>query len=127
MEVYLSADLYEAAFLLSMGAQFRKVKEYYKNKLGKSFSVLELEGVTFDMLQKEHDDNALVNYHKFKEQRKRIKKKIEKYATEHKHKEITSTEAYKIHKELAKQFVQMQEYSTGSGPRRIIIENENKE
>lgn len=123
MEIYLCADLYEAAFLLVQGARFGRIKEYYKNYAGKSFSILELEGVTFEMLQKLHNQNSEVNYHKFKEQRKRIKLKIEKYAKEHSHTEISSKEAYKIHKELEKQYTQMQQFEKGSGPKRIISEN----
>jgi hypothetical protein len=127
MEIYLCADLYEAAFLLVLGARFGRIKEYYKNYAGKSFSILELEGVTFEMLQKLHDQNSTINYHKFKEQRKRIKLKIEKYAKGHKHKEISSKEAYKVHKELEKQYTQMQQYAKGTGPKRVIIEDNGQD
>lgn len=124
MEIYLCADLYEAAFLLTQGASFKRVKEYFKNHIGKSFSILELEGVTFEMLELLHNPNALVNYLKFKNNRKKVKQKIEKYAQTIKHKEITSQETYKIHKELEKQYTKMKEFYKGTGPKRVIQENE---
>lgn len=125
MELYLCADLYEAAFLLTQGAQFKRIKEYFKNHAGKSFSILELEGVTFEMLQKLHNQESLVNYLKFKNNRKKIKQKIDKYAQSHEHKEITSAEAYKIHRELDKQYIQLKEFYKGTGPKRVMQENED--
>lgn len=124
MELYLCADLYEAAFLLAHGAQFKRVKEYYKNHIGKSFSILELEGVTFEMLQWLHSPDSLVNYLKFKNSRQKIKQKIDKYAQTHERKEITSTQVYKIHKELDKQYTQMKEFHKGAGPKRVMEQNE---
>lgn len=122
MDVYYSADLYDAAFLLVQGAQFKRVKEYYKNHSGKSFSVLELTGVTFEMLQRLYDGGSSVNYQKFKEKRQYIKQKVGKHAQKNTYTEINSTEIYKIHKELGKQFTQMKEFYKGSGPKRVVEE-----
>jgi hypothetical protein len=126
MDIYLSADLYEAAFLLVQGAQFKRIKEYYKNHAGKSFSILELEGVTFEMLQQVHNETATVNYQKFRERRKALKLKIDKYAKNHNYTEISSTDAYKMHKELEKQYTQMTQYLRGPGPRHVVLEEINE-
>lgn len=112
--------------MIVLGAQFKKVKEYYRNHAGKSFSILELDGVTFDMLQKLNNQDSTINYSKLKSQRKRIKSKIDKYAKSHTHTEITSSEVYKIHKKLNRQYTTMKEFYKGSGPKRIIEQDENE-
>jgi len=126
-KVYLCADLYDAAFLLSYGAKFKRIEQYYKNHLGKSFSVMSLTDVTWDMLQLLHDNKALVEFQKLKKYRKKLKEKAEKYASTHEYTEINSREVYKIHRELRKQFAEYREQHASPGPKRVMIEEEKNE
>lgn len=125
MNVFLCADLYDAAFLLCLGAQFKRVKEYYKNHTGKSFSIMELEGVTYEMLLKLQNSESEVNFHKFKEKRKKLKDKLEKYAKTVDYTEITSKEIHKIHRELEKQITYMKQSVRSFGPKRIIYDEKD--
>lgn len=124
MEHYLCGDLYEGAFLLCCGARFNRVQEYYKNHRGKAFSILVYEDVTLEMLDKLHNPDASVNYQKFKENRKKLKTKIEKFAQGKAYTELSSKQVYKIHKELEKQYPLFKQLYKGSAPKRIIYEDD---
>jgi len=107
MEEYYIADLYEAAFLMAYGAHFRRVCSYHKNSEGRGFSIISLEGVTLEMLNKLYDRNSSVNFAKFREQRIRIKRKIDKFAKTHPHTSLTSKEIYDTHKKLKQQYINL--------------------
>jgi hypothetical protein len=107
MEEYYIADLYEAAFLMAYGAHFRRVCSYHKNNEGRGFSIISLEGVTIEMLDKLYDRNSSVNFAKFREQRIKIKRKIDKFAKTHPHTSLTSKEIYDIHKKLKQQYINL--------------------
>jgi hypothetical protein len=123
MEYYLCGDLYEGAFLMCCGARFNRVKEYYKNHKGKSFSILEFENVTLEMLEKLHNENSSVNYQKFKDSRKKLKLKIEKFAQGKDYTELSSKQVYSIHKELDKQYDLFKKLYKSSVPKRVIYDN----
>lgn len=126
-KVFLCADLYDAAFLLSYGAKFKRIEAYYKNHRGKSFSVMSLTDVTWEMLQLLQDGKATVSFHKLKEYRKRVKEKAEKYAEEHAYTEITSREVYKIRQQLKKQYTEYEKLYSSPGPKRVMIMEEQNE
>lgn len=107
MEEYYIADLYEAAFLTAHGAYFRRVCSYHKNNEGRGFSIISLEGVTIEMLDKLYDRNSSVNFAKFREQRINIKRKIDKFAKTHSHTSLTSKEIYDTHKKLKQQYINL--------------------
>lgn len=117
---YLCADLYDAALLLSYGAKFKRVESYYRNRLGKSFSIMSFTEVTWEMLQALESPSSTVNFHKFREYRKRLKTKAEKYASEHDYTEISSAEVYKIRQQLRKQTTRYKQLHNSSGPKRIM-------
>lgn len=120
MELYYCADLYEAAFLLVNGADFKKVEHFYKNNDGRSFSILSLEGVTYDMLERMYDPNTNVNFAKFRETRKKLKQKIDKFAKTIKRTQLSSKQIYDIHRELKKQLNKWKEMYRSAGPKRVM-------
>lgn len=125
-KVFLCADLYDAAFLLSYGAKFKRIESFYRNHQGKSFSVMSLTDVTWEMLELLQDKKATVEFQKLKMYRKRIKKKAEKYASENEYTEISSTEIYKIHQKLRKQLTEYKKEYSSTGPKRIMQEDNNE-
>lgn len=129
MELYYSADLYEAAFLLVLGAKFKNITEFHKNQIGRSFSIIALEDVTLDMLDKVYNKNSSVNFHKFREYRKKLKSRIDEYAKEHNYTSLTSEEVYKIHKNLKRQYKKWQDLygSKSRSPKRIMQQEEGYE
>lgn len=126
MELYYCADLYEAAFLIVNGASFKKVEHYYKNNDGRGFSILSLEDVTYDMLERLYDPNSTVNFAKFREARKKLKQKIDKVSKTVQRTQLSSKQIYAIHKELKKQLNQWGEKYKSTGPKRVM-QSENGE
>lgn len=113
-------DLYDGAFLLSLGAHFKHIVSYYRNMQGKAFSVMLLIDVTPHMLNALYDQESTVNFHKFRSFRKKLKEKAEEYAHGHAYGELNSSQIYQIRQRIKKYHTIVRKIATQSKPKRIM-------
>lgn len=123
MNTVYCADLYDSAFLLVQGARLARVKEYYKNSKGRSFSILELNGITPKIAASLFNNDAEINFRKFKEKRKYLKKKLDAYQQKTPHKSISSKDIYKYHREFSKQIRDIAAQFKAK-PKRVMYEDD---